>query len=85
MINISHQFSKNLLVVRSKRVRSHNHYIAESFGNLQRFERNATTDALTGLGNRHSMNEAFPREIKRYQQDERGGPVSLDSKSRFYK
>jgi diguanylate cyclase (GGDEF)-like protein len=75
MVNVSHQFAKNLLVVLSERVRSHNHYIAESFGNLQRFERNASTDALTGLGNRHAMDESFPREIKRCQQDEK--PISL--------
>lgn len=75
MVDVSHQFAKNLLVVLSERVRSHNHYIAESFGNLQRFERNATTDALTGLGNRHAMDESFPREIRRCQQDEK--PISL--------
>ena len=75
MVNVSHQFSKNLLIVLSERVRSHNHYIAESFGNLQRFERNATTDALTGLGNRHAMDESFPREISRCHQDEK--PISL--------
>lgn len=75
MVNVSHQFAKNLLIVLSERVRSHNHYIAESFGNLQRFERNATTDALTGLGNRHAMDESYPREINRCQQDEK--PISL--------
>jgi diguanylate cyclase (GGDEF)-like protein len=75
MVNISHQFSKNLLIVLSERVRSHNCYIAESFGNLQRYERNATTDALTGLSNRHAMEESFQREIYRCQKDER--PVSL--------
>lgn len=75
MVNVSHQFAKNLLIVLSERVRSHNHYIAESFGNLQRFERNATTDALTGLGNRHAMDESYPREINRCQQDKK--PISL--------
>jgi diguanylate cyclase (GGDEF)-like protein len=75
MVNISHQFSKNLLVVLSERVRSHNRYIADSFGNLQRYERNAKTDALTGLSNRHAMEESFHREIHRCQKDER--PVSL--------
>ncbi len=75
MINVSHQFSKNLLVILSERVRSHNQYIAESFGNLQLFERNATTDALTGLGNRHAMDESFPREINRCHQDDK--PVCL--------
>ena len=59
--NASHQFSKNLLVVLSERVRSHNQYIAESFGDLQRFERNAQYGcALTGLSNRHAMEEHVP-------------------------
>lgn len=75
LVNASHQFSKNLLVVLSERVRSHNHYIAESFGDLQRFERNATTDALTGLSNRHAMEETFPREVLRCVNDDI--PVSL--------
>jgi diguanylate cyclase (GGDEF)-like protein len=75
MVNVSHQFSKNLLLVLSERVRNHNRYMAESFGNMQRYERNATTDALTGLSNRHAMEESFHREIKRCQKD--GRPVSL--------
>lgn len=64
-VNESHQFAKNLLIVLSERVRSHNQYIAEAFGHLRRFKRTATTDALTGLRNRHAMEDTFPREIKR--------------------
>lgn len=75
MVNASHAFSKNLLVVLSERVRSHNHFIAASFGDLQKFERNATTDALTGLSNRHAMEETFPREVARCLQNDQ--PVSL--------
>lgn len=75
MVNASHEFSKNLLIVLSERVRSHNNFIAESFGNLRKFERHARTDALTGLSNRHAMDEAFPREIARCIQSE--SPVSL--------
>ena len=75
MVNASHEFSKNLLIVLSERVRSHNRFIADSFGNLQKYERHATTDALTGLGNRHSMEEIFPREVSRCRQDDQ--PVSL--------
>lgn len=75
MIDASHQFAKNLLVVLSERVRSHNRVIAESYGELRKFERHATTDALTGLGNRHSMEDSFPREILRCTKEET--PVAL--------
>ena len=75
MVNASHEFAKNLLVVLSERVRSHNRVIADSYGELRKFERHAITDALTGLGNRHSMEESFPREILRCTTDEL--PVSL--------
>ncbi len=75
MVDASHAFCKNLLVVLSERVRSHNQFIAASFGDLQKFERNARTDALTGLQNRHAMEETFPREVGRCVQS--GQPVSL--------
>ncbi len=75
MVNASHEFAKNLLVVLSERVRSHNRVIADSYGELRRYEYNATTDALTGLGNRHAMEEAFPREIRRCDQDDM--PIAL--------
>lgn len=75
MVDASHDFAKNLLVVLSERVRSHNKVIADSYGELRKFERHATTDALTGLGNRHSMEESFPREIARCENDDE--PVSL--------
>jgi diguanylate cyclase (GGDEF)-like protein len=65
MVDASHAFAKNLLVILSERVRSHNQVIADSFGELQKIQRHATTDALTGHGNRHSMQAVFPRKIRR--------------------
>ena len=65
MVDRSHRLAKNLLVVISERVRSDNEFIAERLGVLRRAERNAVTDALTGLGNRHWMQEMFERELKR--------------------
>jgi len=86
LVDASHEFAKNLLVVLSERVRAHNHFIAESIGDWRRFKKHATTDALTGLGNRHAMEDLFPREVKRCLQN--NAPVSLimidvDSFKRF--
>jgi len=70
MVDRSHRLAKNLLVVISERVRSDNEFIAERLGVLHQAERNAVTDALTGLGNRHWMQEMFERELKRAQTGE---------------
>ena len=67
MVDRSHVFCKNLLIVLSERVRSDNEYIANSLGVLRQAERNAHTDALTGLGNRHWMRTMFEREVTRTQ------------------
>jgi diguanylate cyclase (GGDEF)-like protein len=75
MVDASHDFAKNLLIVLSERVRSHNRVIAESFGELRKFEHHARTDALTGLANRHWMDETFERELRRCVQNEK--PVSM--------
>ncbi len=75
MVNASHEFAKNLLVVLSERVRSHNRVIADSYGRLRKVERRATTDALTGLNNRYVMEESFLRAINRCVADEL--PISL--------
>ena len=67
MVDRSHAFAKNLLVVLSERVRSDNEFIATSLDVIREAKRNATTDALTGLGNRHWMQELFERELHRTQ------------------
>jgi diguanylate cyclase (GGDEF)-like protein len=75
MVDASHEFAKNLLVVLSKRVRSHNRVIARNVGKMRKFERHATTDALTNLANRHAMKTAFPKLIELCRS--KGKPLSL--------
>lgn len=75
MVDASHEFAKNLLVVLSERVRSHNRVIADSYGEMRKFEHHATTDALTKLANRHAMQELFPAEIEKCAED--GVPISM--------
>jgi diguanylate cyclase (GGDEF)-like protein len=65
LVDRSHTFCKNLLVVLSERVRSDNEYIASSLGVLRQAERSAQTDPLTGLGNRLWMRTMFEREVTR--------------------
>lgn len=75
MVHASHEFSKNLLVLLSERVRSHNRLIADSYGELRKFEHHAHTDALTGLNNRHAMDAMFNREMQRCVSNKR--PVAF--------
>lgn len=75
MVDASHDFAKNLLVVLSERVRSHNRVIADNYGELKKVQRHARTDAITGLRNRHSMDESFLLEIDRCEKSNE--PISL--------
>jgi diguanylate cyclase (GGDEF)-like protein len=75
MVDRSHAFAKNLLIVLSERVRSDNEFIAKRLGVLRQAEVNAVTDALTGLGNRHWMQDMFERELARARRN--GSPLCL--------
>ncbi len=83
MVDRSHRLAKNLLVVISERVRSDNEFIAERLGVLRRAERNAVTDALTGLGNLHWMQEMFERELKRARTSESALCLMMADVDRF--
>ena len=83
MVNASHELAKNLLVVLSERVRSHNRLIADSYGELRKAEQSAVTDALTGLGNRHTMEAAFPAAIERSVRDGRSLSLIMLDRDNF--
>lgn len=69
MINCSHAFARNLLVMLSERLRADNEIIADSEGVLRQYQRNAMTDALTELYNRHWLDDMFRRKLQRCEID----------------
>ncbi|MBT8120074.1 MAG: GGDEF domain-containing protein [Gammaproteobacteria bacterium] len=70
MVSVSHEIARNLLYIMSERVRYSNLVIADSLEMQRKYQRFASTDALTGLHNRGWMDDAFDREIKRSERDE---------------
>jgi diguanylate cyclase (GGDEF)-like protein len=67
--------ARNLLVMMSERVRIGNQIISDNEGIMRQYERNAMTDALTELNNRHWLEDMFRRRMARCQRD--GEPVCL--------
>jgi diguanylate cyclase (GGDEF)-like protein len=70
MVSVSHEIARNLLYIMSERVRYSNLVIADSLEMQRKYQRYASTDALTKLHNRGWLDDAFDREIKRSERDE---------------
>jgi len=65
LIFTSHAVARNLLLLLSARVRRDNAVLSESLALQRVYELNSRTDALTGLYNRHWMEQMLPRLIER--------------------
>lgn len=83
MVNVSHAFARNLLVILSSRVRSDNQVILDSVGVLREFERHAVTDALTDLHNRHWLDNMFRRRLERCLKDESSASMVMVDVDQF--
>jgi diguanylate cyclase (GGDEF)-like protein len=83
MINVSHAFARNLLVILSSRVRSDNQVILDSVGVLREFERHAITDALTDLHNRHWLDNMFRRRLDRCAKEQTPASMVMVDVDRF--
>ena len=70
MVSVSHEIARNLLYIMAERVRYSSMVIADSLEMQRKYQRYATTDALTGLRNRGWLDDAFEREIKRSERDQ---------------
>jgi len=65
LINNSCAIAGNLLSLLARRLRNDNQTLAETQRSKIHFEHQASTDALTGVHNRHWMGRAFPRALQR--------------------
>lgn len=69
LIDRSHGFARNLLATLSGRMRDDNLALVTTASRSLEFEQAASVDALTGLHNRRWLIDAFPRAIRRCEQD----------------
>jgi diguanylate cyclase (GGDEF)-like protein len=75
LVDASHDFSVNLLLLLAKRLRKNNTTVDDNIRLQREYQRNAMVDALTGLYNRRWLEEALPRFVKRYTRSE--APLTL--------
>ncbi len=70
LVNASHEFTINLMVLLAQRLRANNSTVSTNIRLQREYKRNASIDGLTGLYNRRWIDEALPRFVTRYS---RGG------------
>lgn len=75
LIANSHPFSFNLLMLLAQRMRASNEQLSATAHRSRLHEREAITDALTGLYNRRWLDQRLPRLIARHLRAQR--PLSL--------
>lgn len=66
LVNASHAFAINLITLLAQRMRANNQQLSESVERSRSLEREANTDALTGLLNRRWLDNSLPRFIARH-------------------
>jgi diguanylate cyclase (GGDEF)-like protein len=75
LIDVSHEFAKNLLTEFSQRLRENNSIIRTNIQLKDRYERETKIDPLTNLNNRRWLDENLPKLLNRFNRD--GKPLSL--------
>jgi diguanylate cyclase (GGDEF)-like protein len=66
LVNASHAFSVNLITLLAQRMRANNQQLSVSVERSRSLEREANTDALTGLLNRRWLEAGLPRFVARH-------------------
>ncbi|HVH44514.1 MAG TPA: GGDEF domain-containing protein [Labilithrix sp.] len=75
LVDASHDFSINLLMLLAHRLRANNTTVATNIRLQREYKRNAMVDALTGLHNRRWLDDALPRFVNRFARSEQ--PLAL--------
>lgn len=65
LVDHSHEIARNMLEILAGRMRNDNRALIASQNRKSLFEHQAYVDALTGIYNRHWMDNAFPRALHR--------------------
>ncbi|MGH7438889.1 MAG: GGDEF domain-containing protein, partial [Polyangiaceae bacterium] len=66
LVDVSHDFAINLLVLLARRLRSNNSTVSDNIRLQREHKRAALVDAMTGLHNRRWLDEALPRFVGRF-------------------
>jgi len=77
LVNHSHEVARNLLVIIAGRMRNDNNALISSQNVRMQFEHQASVDALTGIHNRHWMDEAFPRALSRCRRNKQAVSIMI--------
>jgi diguanylate cyclase (GGDEF)-like protein len=75
LVNTSHAFAINLITLLAQRMRANNLQLSESVERSRSLEREANTDALTGLLNRRWLDNSLPRFVARHEHAQK--PLSV--------
>lgn len=67
LVEASHEFATNMLLVLARRLRGTNSSIADTVRQRRRSEHEARVDGLTGLQNRRWLDETLPRVVERHR------------------
>lgn len=70
LVDASHDFSINLLMLLAQRLRANNTTVSTNIRLSREYKRSAMVDSLTGLYNRRWLEEALPRFVSRFSRSQ---------------
>jgi diguanylate cyclase (GGDEF)-like protein len=85
LVNASHEFTINLMVLLAQRLRANNTTVSSNIKLQREYKRNASIDGLSGLYNRRWIDEALPRFVTRYSRGQQALAILLCDIDHFKK